>query len=174
MEDQERTSILVTVTKSSEKGYPYPSKCSREAFEWILENIVRTNVGRFDLLFLHVQHPNTPDAEYVAAVDMLDYFDDRCIQIGVAHFSWVARGVDPKVVICDQVKQMNADILVLGNKKRASIQRFFNRGESVIEYCSKQAECHVITVNVKAEAAQRSIVLQEELDPNSSRRNLLP
>ncbi|XP_044496604.1 universal stress protein A-like protein [Mangifera indica] len=157
MADQERTDILVAVNKSSEKGYPNPSKRSKVAFEWILENIVRTNVDRFGLFILHVHQPYPPDAEYEEALEMLDYFDNKCLQIGVAHLSWTAPGDDPKVVICEEAQRIGADLLVLGIRKRASIRRFFNRGESAAEYCIKHTDCPVITANKKA--TQRHIAL---------------
>ena len=54
----EPTRILMGVNESSIKGYPHASISSRTAFEWTLEKIVRTNVGGFKLLFVHIQIPD--------------------------------------------------------------------------------------------------------------------
>ncbi|KAJ0052601.1 hypothetical protein Pint_02749 [Pistacia integerrima] len=160
-QEQQRTHILVAVTKSSKKGYPNPSKRSRAALEWILENIVRHNVDRFNLQILHVQYPNASDEEYEDGVNMLEYFEFECHKIGAAYVAWIAQGPDPKIVICNEVERLNADLLVMGTGKLGSIRRFFNRirGESASAFCLKYAECPVITVSEKA--TKRHIALQE-------------
>ncbi|KAJ0052602.1 hypothetical protein Pint_02748 [Pistacia integerrima] len=51
-------SYIGVSVQSIEKGCPYASDSSRAAFDWILENIIRSNVACFNLQFVHVQNPD--------------------------------------------------------------------------------------------------------------------
>lgn len=52
------TRILLGVNESSLKGYPNASISCRNAFDWTMQKIVRSNTNDFKLLFLHVHVPD--------------------------------------------------------------------------------------------------------------------
>ncbi|CAN1188108.1 Universal stress protein A-like protein [Linum perenne] len=162
----EPTRIMIAVNESSIKKYPHPSISCRGAFEWALEKIVRSNTSGFKLLFLHVQVPDEDgfddtDSIYASPDDfkqmahrdkarglhLLEYFVDRCHEIGVACESWIKRG-DPKEVICHEVKRVQPDLLVVGSRGLGPFQRVFVG--TVSEFAQKHAECPVITIKRKA------------------------
>ncbi|XP_044490124.1 universal stress protein A-like protein [Mangifera indica] len=156
MEENRKTRILVAVKltqSSSGKGYPYASESSKAVFEWILTNIVRTNVTRFELQLLHVHSPHSPYTKDFEAVKMMEYFGSRCQRISVGFSSEIRLGDDPKIAICNEVKRVNPDLLVMGTTPTPfSFQRVFRRNVSVItEYCLKHAECHVTIVEARAD-----------------------
>ncbi|XP_031258411.1 universal stress protein A-like protein [Pistacia vera] len=157
MENQ-KTRILVAVklTQSSGEGYPYASESSKAVFEWILQNIVRTNVTRFDLQFLNVHSPDSPYAKDYQADKMMEYFGCRCQMISVGSSSEIRLGHDPKIEICNEVKRVNPDLLVMGTTpKLGYFQRVFRRNVSgsisINEYCLKHAECPVVIVKTRAD-----------------------
>ncbi|KAK0581352.1 hypothetical protein LWI29_012766 [Acer saccharum] len=51
------TRVLLAVSESKIRGYPYALIRSRGAFEWTIRKIVRSNTSGFRLHFLHVQDP---------------------------------------------------------------------------------------------------------------------
>ncbi|XP_050220761.1 universal stress protein A-like protein [Mercurialis annua] len=167
MENSEPTTIMIAVNESTLKGYPHPSISSRGAFDWTLSKIVRSNTSAFKLLFLHVQVPDedgfddvdsiyaSPDdfksmkqRDKVRGLHLLEYFVNKCHQIGVICESWIKRG-DSKEVICHEVKRVQPDLLVLGSRGLGPFQRVFVG--TVSEFCQKHAECPVITIKRKAE-----------------------
>lgn len=53
--DTPLTKVMIAVNQSS-KGYPNPSISSRQAFEWILKNLIKPCCKKqYKLLILHVQ-----------------------------------------------------------------------------------------------------------------------
>ncbi|OAY69543.1 universal stress protein A-like protein [Ananas comosus] len=170
----EATRIMVGVNESSLKGYPHPSISSRTAFEWTLAKIVRSNAPGFKLLFLHVQVPDedafddmdsiyaSPDdfkrinhRDKIRGLHLLEYFVNRCHQIGLNCEAWIKRG-DPKEVICSEVKRVHPDMLVLGCRGLGPFQRVFVG--TVSEFCAKHADCPVITIKRKANEAPQDPV----------------
>ncbi|CAL0321800.1 unnamed protein product [Lupinus luteus] len=163
---REVTRIMVGVNESSIKGYPNPSISSKGAFEWTIHTIVRHNVSAFHLLFLHVQVPDEDgfddmDSIYASPEDfknlnqrnrisgthLLEYFVNRCHEIGVRCEAWTKLG-DPKEVICHEVKRVQPDFLVVGSRGLGPFQRVFVG--TVSEFCVKHCECPVITIKRKA------------------------
>ncbi|RWR85633.1 universal stress protein A-like protein [Cinnamomum micranthum f. kanehirae] len=163
----DRTRIMLGVNESSLRGYPHASISSRGAFEWTLQKIVRNNTPGFKILFLHVQVPdedgfNDMDSIFASPEDfremnlrdkirglhLLEYFVGRCHQIGVPCEAWIKKG-DPKEVICNEVKRVRPDLLVVGSRGLGPFQRVFVG--TVSEFCVKHADCPVITIKRKAD-----------------------
>ncbi|CAI0455178.1 unnamed protein product [Linum tenue] len=138
----EPTRIMIAVNESSIKKYPHPSISCRGAFEWTLEKIVRSNTSGFKLLFLHVQIPDedgfddvdsifaSPDdfkqmarRDKARGLHLLEYFVDRCHELGVACEAWIKKG-DPKEVICREVDRVHPDFLVVGSRGLGPFQRY--------------------------------------------------
>ncbi|GAB4849210.1 hypothetical protein Ancab_004020 [Ancistrocladus abbreviatus] len=161
------TRVMIGVNESSLKGYPHPSISSRGAFEWTLQKIVRDNTAGFKLLFLHIQVPDedgfidmdsiyaSPDdfkdmkkREKKRGLHLLEYFVQRCHEMGVACEAWIRQG-DPKEVICHEVKRVQPDLLVVGSRGLGPFQRVFVG--TVSEFCVKHAECPVITIKRRVE-----------------------
>eukprot|EP00268_Persea_americana_P053675 TRINITY_DN61001_c0_g1_i1.p1 TRINITY_DN61001_c0_g1~~TRINITY_DN61001_c0_g1_i1.p1 ORF type:complete len:196 (+),score=44.29 TRINITY_DN61001_c0_g1_i1:92-679(+) len=165
------TRILLGVNESSLKGYPNASISCRNAFDWTMQKIVRSNTNDFKLLFLHVHVPD--DNEDGAGFDGMDlifaspedfqdiqerdkkrglhllkHFVDCCHQIGVPCEAWIKNG-DPKEVICNEVKRIQPDMLVVGNRDLSPFQRMFLG--TVSEFCVNHAVCPVITIKRTAD-----------------------
>ncbi|KAI3500882.1 hypothetical protein L1887_36709 [Cichorium endivia] len=172
--ESEVTRIMMGVNESSIKGYPHASISSKSAFEWTLNKIIRSNTSGFKLLFLHVQVPDEDgfdevDSIYASPEDfrnanrkdkingshLLEYFVNRCHDIGVACEAWVKKG-DPKEVICHEVKRVKPDLLVVGNRGLGPFQRVFVG--TVSEFCVKHCECPVVTIKRSAEETPRDPV----------------
>ncbi|XP_061363211.1 universal stress protein A-like protein [Gastrolobium bilobum] len=164
---EETTRIMVGVNESSLKGYPYPSISSKGAFEWTINKLVRCNVNAFTLLFLHVQVPdedgfddmdsiyaspedfeNMKQRDKIRGLHLLEYFVNRCHEIGVACQAWIRQG-DPKEVLIHEVKRLQPDLLVVGSRGLGPFQKVFVG--TVSEFCVKHAECPVITIKRKAD-----------------------
>ncbi|KAK9090412.1 hypothetical protein Sjap_023589 [Stephania japonica] len=77
---------------------------------------------------------------------LLEYFVNRCHEVGVSCEGWIKKG-DPKEVICHEVKRIQPDILVVGCRGLGPFQRVFVG--TVSEFCQKHAECPVITIKRK-------------------------
>ncbi|KAL3526413.1 hypothetical protein ACH5RR_011069 [Cinchona calisaya] len=162
----EPTRIMMGVNESTIKGYPHPSISSRGAFDWTLKKIVGSNTSGFKILFLHVQVPDedgfddmdsifaSPEdfssmnrRDKIRGLHLLEYFVNRCHEVGVACEAWIKKG-DPKEVICHEVKRLQPDLLVLGSRGLGPFQRVFVG--TVSEFCAKHAECPVITIKRNA------------------------
>ncbi|XP_031265347.1 universal stress protein A-like protein [Pistacia vera] len=167
MGSSEPTRILVAVSESTIKGYPHASISSTRAFDWTIEKIVRSNTSGFKLLFLHVQVPdedgfddmdsiyaspedfrNMRHRDKVRGIHLLEYFVNKCHEIGIACESWIKKG-DPKEVICREVQRIHPDLLVVGSRGLGPFQRVFVG--TVSEFCVKHAECPVITIKRRAD-----------------------
>ncbi|XP_057983923.1 universal stress protein A-like protein [Malania oleifera] len=167
MVESEPTQILVAVNESTIKGYPHPSISSRGAFEWTLQKIVRSNTSSFKLHFIHVQVPDedgfddmdsiyaSPDdfenmkqRDKIRGLHLLEFFVNRCHEIGVTCQAWIKKG-DPKEVICHEVRRVHPDFLVVGSRGLGPFQRVFVG--TVSEFCVKHAECPVITIKRRAD-----------------------
>ncbi|OAY65303.1 Universal stress protein A-like protein [Ananas comosus] len=62
----------------------------------------------------------------IRGLHLLEYFVNRCHQIGVSCEAWIKRG-DPKEVICSEVKMVHPDMLVLGCRGLGPFQRAWPR-----------------------------------------------
>ncbi|XP_009759783.1 universal stress protein A-like protein [Nicotiana tabacum] len=166
MEGEAITRIMVGVNESTIKGYPHASISSKGAFEWTLKKIVRNNTSGFKLLFLHVQVPDEDGFEdmdsifaspedfkvlkhrdKIRGLHLLEYFVNRCHEIGVPCEAWIKQG-DPKEVVCHEVKRVQPDLLVVGCRGLGPFQRVFVG--TVSEFCVKHAECPVVTIKRSA------------------------
>ncbi|XP_022134070.1 universal stress protein A-like protein [Momordica charantia] len=158
----EPTRIMLAVNQSTIKGYPHASISSTRAFQWTLHKIVRSNTSGFKLLFLHVQIPDedafddvdsifaSPDdfkdlkhRERARGLLLLEFFVNRCHEIGVGCEAWLKKG-DPTEVICLEAKRVRPDFLVVGSRGLGPFKRVFVG--TVSEFCVKHAECPVITI----------------------------
>ncbi|KAL3629206.1 hypothetical protein CASFOL_026428 [Castilleja foliolosa] len=159
------TRIMVAVNESSKVGYPRPSISCMEAFEWVLNKIIRSksNASGFTILLLHVQAPekgiDDSDSIYASAADIkspkhkevllglefLEYFQKQCRDIGLACEAWVKRG-DPRKLICSEVKRVQPDLLVVGCSRRGL--SFYQKIliKSVSGHCRKNADCPVAVI----------------------------
>uniref|UniRef100_A0A7N0ZY44 UspA domain-containing protein n=1 Tax=Kalanchoe fedtschenkoi TaxID=63787 RepID=A0A7N0ZY44_KALFE len=163
----EPTRLMVAVNESTLKGYPHASISCRGAFDWVLKKIVRDNVNGFKLLVLHVQVPDEDgfddmDSIYASPEDfrsmqdrdkkrglhLLEFFVNRCHEIGVACEAWIKKG-DPKEVILHEIRRVHPDVLVVGSRGLGRFQRVFVG--TVSEFCTKHAECPVIVIKRKPE-----------------------
>ncbi|OAY64103.1 Universal stress protein A-like protein, partial [Ananas comosus] len=91
----------------------------------------------------------------IRGLHLLEYFVNRCHQIGLNCEAWIKRG-DPKEVICSEVKRVHPDMLVLGCRGLGPFQRVFVG--TVSEFCAKHADCPVITIKRKANEAPQDPV----------------
>ncbi|GLJ16812.1 hypothetical protein SUGI_0289660 [Cryptomeria japonica] len=162
------TRIVIAVNQSSLKGYPHPSISSSNAFEWALKKLIRSTRHKdFKLYILHVQVPDEdafndvdsifacPDdfkdlknREKIKGIHLLEYFVKRCNEIGLACEAWIKRG-NPNEVICNEVKRLHPDILVVGSRVLNQLEKVFVG--TVSEFCSKHADCPVIVIKRKPE-----------------------
>ncbi|XP_073281211.1 universal stress protein A-like protein [Primulina huaijiensis] len=166
-ESSEPTRILVAVNQSTLKGYPHASISSKGAFEWTLHKIIRSNTCGFKLLILHVQVPDEDgfdgvDSIYASPEDfkslrqrdknnglqLLHYFVKQCHEIGVACEAWIKTG-DAKDVICHEVKRLQPDLLVVGNRGLGPFQKVFVG--TVSGFVTKHADCPVISIKRSAD-----------------------
>uniref|UniRef100_A0A7N0VFA3 UspA domain-containing protein n=1 Tax=Kalanchoe fedtschenkoi TaxID=63787 RepID=A0A7N0VFA3_KALFE len=164
---EQPTRLMVAVNESTLKGYPHASISCRGAFEWALKKIVRDNVAGFKLLVLHVQVPDEDgfddmDSIYASPEDfrsmknrdrirglhLLEFFVNRCYEIGVACEAWIKKG-DPKEVILHEIRRVQPDLLVVGSRGLGPFQRVFVG--TVSEFCLKHAECPVIVIKRRPE-----------------------
>ncbi|GAU40498.1 hypothetical protein TSUD_189790 [Trifolium subterraneum] len=154
---EEVTRILIGVNESSLKGYPNPSISSKGAFEWTINKIVRNNVSAFNLLFLHVHFPDQDGYENMDSrgTHLLEYFVNRCNEIGVPCAAWIKEG-DPKEVILNEVKRIRPDLLVVGSRGLGPFQKVLVG--TVSEFCWKHAECPVMTIKRNADETPRDPV----------------
>jgi len=172
--EPEPTRIMVGVNESTIKGYPHASISSKGAFEWTLKKIVRSNFSGFKLLFLYVQVPDedgfddmdsvyaSPDdfknmnrRDMIRGIHLLEYFVNRCHELGVSCEAWLKKG-DPKEVICHEVNRVQPDFLVVGSRGLGPFQKVFVG--TVSEFCAKHADCPVITIKRKADEAPQDPV----------------
>ncbi|CAM8985073.1 hypothetical protein QQ045_008952 [Rhodiola kirilowii] len=170
----EPTRLMVAVNESTIKGYPHASISCRGAFEWALKKIVRDNGAGFKLLLLHVQVPdedgfddmdsiyaspedfrNMKNRDKKRGLELLEFFVNRCHEIGVACEAWIKKG-DPKDVILHEIRRVQPDLLVVGSRGLGPFQRVFVG--TVSEFCVKHAECPVIVIKRKAEETPRDPV----------------
>lgn len=93
--------------------------------------------------FRRMQH-----RDKVRGLHLLEYFVNRCHEIGVACEAWIKKG-DPKEVICREVQRVQPDLLVVGSRGLGPFQRVFVG--TVSEFCVKHAECPVITIKRRAD-----------------------
>ncbi|CAN1322033.1 Universal stress protein A-like protein [Linum perenne] len=138
----EPTRIMIAVNESSIKKYPHPSISCRGAFEWALEKIVRSNTSGFKLLFLHVQ---VPDEDGFDDTDSIYASPDDFKQM--AHRD-KARGLHLLEYFVDRCHEIGPDLLVVGSRGLGPFQRVFVG--TVSEFAQKHAECPVITIKRKA------------------------
>ncbi|XP_011011827.1 PREDICTED: universal stress protein A-like protein isoform X4 [Populus euphratica] len=93
--------------------------------------------------FKNMKHRNR-----TRGLHLLEYFVNRCHEIGVACEAWMKKG-DPKEVICHEVKRVQPDLLVVGSRGLGPFQRVFVG--TVSEFCQKHAECPVISIKRRAD-----------------------
>lgn len=93
--------------------------------------------------------------EKLRDLHLLEYFVNRCHEIGVNCKAWIRKG-DPKEVICHEVKRVQPDFLVVGSRGLGPFQRVFVG--TVSEFCVKHADCPVITIRRTAEETPRDPV----------------
>ncbi|KAI3859195.1 hypothetical protein MKX03_034599 [Papaver bracteatum] len=79
---------------------------------------------------------------------LLEHFVERCHQIGDSCEAWIKSG-DAKEVICNEVRRVRPDLLVVGCRGLGPFQRVFVG--TVSEFCQKHVECPIITIKRKEE-----------------------
>lgn len=89
---------------------------------------------------------NMKQRDRIRGIHLLEYFVNRCHEIGVVCQAWIMMG-DPKEVICHEVKRLRPDFLVVGSRGLGPFQKVFVG--TVSEFCWKHAECPVITIKRK-------------------------
>ncbi|CAN1853297.1 Universal stress protein A-like protein [Linum perenne] len=131
------TLIMIAVNESTITTYPFPTISCTGAFEWTLNQIVRSNFSAFKLLFLNVQlccqqgvddgsdrTYRSPDdfkqmagGKKASAVVVLEYFVDRCNALGITCEAWIKKGEKTKELICSEVKRVQPDLVVTGSRE---------------------------------------------------------
>ncbi|KAJ0254495.1 hypothetical protein HA466_0104170 [Hirschfeldia incana] len=143
--ESEPTRVMVAVNESTNKGYPHASISSKKAFEWTLRKIVRKNTSDYKLLLLHAQVQDADgfddvDSIYASPDDfrnmrernkakglhLLEFFVNRCHEIGVGCEAWIRKG-DPTEVICHEVRRVRPDFLVMGSRGLGPFQNLYFR-----------------------------------------------
>lgn len=89
---------------------------------------------------------NMNQRDRIRGVHLMEYFVNRCHEIGVVCQAWIMKG-DPKEVICHEVKRLRPDLLVVGSRGLGPFQKVFVG--TVSEFCWKHAECPVISIKRK-------------------------
>jgi len=160
--DTPLTKVMIAVSQSS-KGYPNPSISSRQAFEWILKNLIKPCCKKqYKLLILHVQVHDEDgleelDSVYASPSDfqhlrhkerskglaLIKTFIKQCHDAEIECEGWVKRG-DPKQIICQESRKRQPDILVLGSRGLGTLQRMFVAGVS--SFCTKKVDCPVLVI----------------------------
>jgi nucleotide-binding universal stress UspA family protein len=79
---------------------------------------------------------------------LLEFFVNKCHEIGVGCEAWIKTG-DPKDVICQEVKRVRPDFLVVGSRGLGRFQKVFVG--TVSAFCVKHAECPVMTIKRNAD-----------------------
>ncbi|KAL2654205.1 hypothetical protein R1flu_022333 [Riccia fluitans] len=166
--EAEPTVILLGVSASTIKGYPFPSQSSTHALEWTLEKLIKKSCrNEYKLLILHVQVPDEDGFDEVDSIfaspadfteahesdrrkssQLLKFFVNKCHEAEVPCEGRIKKG-DPKEVICQEVKRLKPDILLLGSRGLGPLQRIFVGGVS--DYCAKKADCPVLVIKRRPE-----------------------
>lgn len=98
---------------------------------------------------------NMKQQEKARGTHLLEYFVNRCNEIGVTCEAWIKQG-DPKEVILNEVKRVRPDLLVVGSRGLGPFQKVFVG--TVSEFCWKHAECPVMTIKRNADETPRDPV----------------
>ncbi|URE35694.1 Universal stress protein [Musa troglodytarum] len=88
--------------------------------------------------------------EKIRGIHLLQYFVEHSHQLGIQCEAWIRKG-DPKEVICQEVKKVQPDMLVVGSRGLGPFQRVFVG--TVSEYLVKHVDCPVVTIKRKADEA---------------------
>ncbi|RWW83263.1 hypothetical protein BHE74_00008235 [Ensete ventricosum] len=118
------------------------SECSHHALEWVLANL-RESLSSLPLIVFTVQ--SLPDFAYLTAASLgsapveliqsvqqhqkqaslalLEKATEICAQYGVAAETITEVG-DPKEAICEAVKKLNVNLLVVGSHGKGALQRW--------------------------------------------------
>lgn len=150
---------------------------SMKALKWALENVtVRSSADSGSFVILHVQSPPSialginpgsipfggPSLEVPAFAAAVEAHQKRITEAIIKHALEIAsqKNVnvkthvvigDPKEKICEVVDEMQADLLVMGNRAFGPIKRMFLG--SVSKYCSNHASCPVVVVKNQPDEA---------------------
>ncbi|CAO2836601.1 unnamed protein product [Amaranthus hypochondriacus] len=157
-EDQIGRKIVVAVDEGEE---------SMHALSWCLNNIKLKQPQHDHILVLHVKRPTLvypgfgfDDSTYLSSHDALSSLDRRdsemaswvlqraqklCIKFDVKAEAKVEEG-DPGDVICEMVKVLKADLLVMGSHGYGQLTRSIMR--SVSNHCVQNASCPVLVVKL--------------------------
>ncbi|CAL9115772.1 unnamed protein product [Musa textilis] len=138
------------------------SEYSRHALEWVLANlreslsslplIIFTVQPLTDFAYLTAASLGSPPMELIQSVQqhqklaslaLLEKATEICAQYGVAAETITEVG-DPKEAICEAVKKLNVNLLVVGSHGKGALQRAFLG--SVSNYCVHHAKCPVLVV----------------------------
>ncbi|THU62218.1 hypothetical protein C4D60_Mb01t02790 [Musa balbisiana] len=136
------------------------SECSRHALEWVLANlreslsslplIIFTVQPLTDFAYLTAASLGSPPMELIQSVQqqqkqaslaLLEKATEICAQYGVVAETITEVG-DPKEAICEAVKKLNVNLLVVGSHGKGALQRAFLG--SVSNYCVHHAKCPVL------------------------------
>ncbi|KAL9234953.1 hypothetical protein vseg_009763 [Gypsophila vaccaria] len=159
--------IVVAIDETEESMY---------ALSWCLENIILqhpTNTSHDRLVILHAKRPvvvfqGFDTSALLMSHDALSSLDRRdqdmalwvlqkaeklCQEFHVKPESRIEDG-DPRDVICETVKAMAADLLVMGSHGYGLITRTIM--ESVSSHCVQHATCPVLVVKMPSSHASSS------------------
>ncbi|GAB4861346.1 hypothetical protein Ancab_036508 [Ancistrocladus abbreviatus] len=166
------------------------SETSMKALRWAIDNVkLRSPSPEFpeggSLVLLHVQSPPSiavginpgsipfggPSVEvpaFTAAIEahqrriteaILNHAMAICAEKNVTAKTHVVIG-DPKEKICEEVDNLHADLLVMGNRAYGPIKRLFLG--SVSKSCSNHASCPVVIVKGEGESGQTAETYNRE------------
>ncbi|TXG54672.1 hypothetical protein EZV62_019928 [Acer yangbiense] len=128
-------------------------KVSITVFTWLLVccilNFLPLGFDDMDSIYASPEDfKNVKQRDRIRGLHLLEYFVNRCHEIGLDCKSWIKKG-DPKEVICREVQRVQPDLLVVGSRGLGPFQRVFVG--TVSEFCVKHAECPVITIKRRAD-----------------------
>lgn len=134
------------------------------AFKWALENILREGDHVALVNVRHKSGPVIPSATDQSCSTGTDSDNDEGYNLGISQImddmvkqlherlqipcDRIIKSGDPKKVICDEVTIREATALVTGCRGLDPVHRAFLG--SVSDYCSRHADCAVITVRCHA------------------------
>ncbi|KAI8820700.1 uncharacterized protein EV422DRAFT_59939 [Fimicolochytrium jonesii] len=159
MEKQEQTHqriIAVALDQSEHSEY---------AFNWALENLINpqsdqvvllnvrevVNVpASFGLIYMDIRDwiDRTEYEQMMVSHKLLKHFGARIVKAGAKCRAIALRG-DPRDELLHKVKEVNADMLVIGSRGMGTLKRAFVG--SVSDYCVHNSECPVVVVRHKHE-----------------------
>ncbi|ESQ28441.1 hypothetical protein EUTSA_v10019262mg [Eutrema salsugineum] len=139
------------------------SDCSKHALKWTLVYL-KDSLDDSDIILFTAQPPLDLSCVYASsyAMELINSMQENhknaglnrleegakiCAESGVTPRKAMEIG-NPKEAICDAVKKLGVDLLIVGSNGKGALERTFLG--SVSNYCVNKAKCPVLVVRAKA------------------------